>query len=92
MTYRKTLSQHAGLLQFPWPTKLLHISTEVTLSTLWPHAGFAALTPEGRRHVSATLNSSTSRSVGLGAAKTVQRHTGDVLEAEIYSDKSLCYL
>lgn len=67
-TYRKTLSQHAGLLQFPWSTKFLHISAEVTVSTLGPNAGLTALTPAARRHVvspecAAMLNSSTSRSL-----------------------------
>lgn len=51
VTYRKTLSQHAGLLQFPWSTKFLHISAEVTVSTLRSNAGLTALTPAARRHV-----------------------------------------
>lgn len=67
-TYRKTLSQDAGLLQLPWSAKFLHVSAEVTVSALRPNAGLAALTPAARTHAvvspecAAMLNSSESLS------------------------------
>lgn len=67
-THRKTLSQHTGLLQFPWSTKFLHVSAEVTVSTLRSNAGLTALTPTARRHAvlpecAAMLNSSKLHSL-----------------------------
>lgn len=40
MIYRNALSHNAGLLHSPRPSKLLHVSAEVTFSTLIPEARF----------------------------------------------------
>lgn len=51
VTYRETLSQNTGLLELPRSSKLLHVSAEVTVSTLWSHTGFTALTPAERENI-----------------------------------------
>ena len=45
VSHRCALPQEAGLLHPAGPSELLHVLTEVTLSTLGPHAGLAAPAP-----------------------------------------------
>jgi len=47
-THRQTLPQHAGLLELPRPSELLHVPAEVAVSALGPDAGLAALAPGHR--------------------------------------------